>query len=482
MIIYYFDLEHIYKQNIYFLVEEVMIAKEKICGMIGLILSLPIAYVTYSYGALCCFYTTFWSVGTEIIFIVLPILTIFFSITGFLASILSNRYPFFGGIFMLIAFVGLIIISPFFYFIPSLFFLLGSFITFRKFVKKHGKIESGHALIIVGTFFIVILFIVGINYFLTSHPYEGKFLYTIEDWSGDIWGGHIDYYGNYVAWIEDEGGPGELSEFIYILDISDEDNPSLISKQKIEAYGPTGPFIINEKVLWSDNGSWYLYNISSNQKNIVDLDSGIGIHGKLLRPTNNVIYIYDLYNGTKQNFSASPLCVSIYKDYVIWAEKKKNCTSRQNIPYDIWIYNLSSSEKSKIIKNLNIAHELGASIDIHKSTIVFSNELSIYTYNIFTNETKKIADHSRINARHIVHQYFSNIRLYGENIIYVDISHEIVGMDDYDQFYSYWVVNISSGKKIELKTAYCIYKEKVVGITIPWESKGLYLVDLNDLF
>jgi hypothetical protein len=55
-------------------------------------------------------------------------------------------------------------------------------------------------------------------------------------------------------------------------------------------------------------------------------------------------------------------------------------------------------------------------------------------------------------------------------------------MDDFHQFFSYWAVNISSDKKVELKTAYCIYKEKVVGITVPWAGDGLYLVDLKELF
>jgi len=458
-----------------------MIAKEKICGIIGLILSLPIAFLTFSTGALCCFNATFWSLGTGTLFIVMSILIVLFSIAGFVGSFLSVRYPLLSGIMMLVAVAGLLIISPFILFLASMFFLLGGLLVISNFVKKHGKFELKHGIMITGSIIIVILLFLGIFYLVSPGPYEGKFLYKVDDWSGDIWGGHIDYEGNYVAWIHREGGWKEGSEYLCILDISDEDNPSLVTKEKIEAYGPSGPLILSNGVLWKDNGSWYLYNTSSNQKNIVDLDSGIGVHGKLLQPGSSIIHIYDLFNGSKQNISASPLCVSIYENYVIWGEQI-NYSEWDNVPYEIWIYNISSGEKNKIITNLSFNHDLGASIAIYEDTIVYSDELSIYTYNIVTKETQKISEHSRKDVRHPHSQYFSNIRIYGENVIYVEISDEIVGMDDFHQFFSYWVVNISSGEKVELKTAYCIYKEKVVGITVSWAGDGLYLVDLKELF
>jgi hypothetical protein len=458
-----------------------LIAKEKICGIIGFILSLPIAFLTFSTGALCCFNSTFWSIGSGTLFIVMPILIVLFSVTGLAGSFLANRYPFCSGIMMLVAVAGLLLISPFILFLSAMFFLLGGLLALSKFVKKQGKFKLKHAVTIIGSIAIIVLLFLGIFYFVSPSAYEGKFLYKVSGWSGDIWGGHIDYEDNYVAWIQREGGWKEGSEYLCILNISDEDNPSLVTKEKIEAYGPLGPLILSEGVLWKDKGFWYLYNTSNNQKNIVDIESGIGVQGRLLQSGSDAIYIYDLFNGSKQNINASPLCTSIFEDYVIWGERG-NYSQWGAVPYEIWFYNISSGEKDKIITNLTLNHVLGASIAIYGDTIVYSDKLSIFVYDISTAETHKISNHSRKDVRNPQSQYFSNIRIFGENVIYVEISDELVGIDDFHQFFSYWVVNISSGKKVELKTAYCIDKEKVVGITVPGAENGLYLIDLKKLF
>jgi len=458
-----------------------MIAKEKICGIIGLILSLPIAFLTFSTGALCCFNTTFWSVGTGTLFVVMPILIVLFSVTGLIGSFLSGQYPLFSGIMMLVAVAGLLIISPFILFLASLFFLLGGLFIISKFVKKHGKFELKHGIMIAGSIIIVILLFLGIFYFVSPGPYEGKFLYKVSNWSGDIWGGHIDYEDNYVAWIQGEGEWPNDIEYLYILNVSNEEKPILIRKERIEAYGPSGPFIVGNKVLWEDNSSWYLYNITSNEKSNFNISNSIGINSYYVTTGGSGLIIYNLFNGSISNISANPLCFAISNDYVVWGERV-NYSEWGNVPNEIWIYNISSGEKNKIITNLTLNHELHASIAIYGNTIVYSDKLSIYTYNILTGKTHKISEHSRKDARNPHSQYFSNIRIYGENVIYVEISDELVGIDDFHQFFSYWVVNISSGKKVELKTAYCIDKEKVVGITVPWAGDGLYLVDLKNLF
>lgn len=457
-----------------------MVAKEKICGVIGLILSLPIAFLTFSTGALCCFNTTFWSVGSGTLFIVMPILIVLFSVTGFVGSFLTNRYPFFSGIMMLVAVAGLLLISPFILFLASLFFLLGGLLAISKFVKKQGKFRLKHAVTIIGSIAIVILLFLGIFYFVS--PYEGKFLYKISDWSGDIWGGHIDYEGNYVAWIQREGGWKEGSEYLCVLDISDEDNPSLVTKEKIEAYGPSGPFIVGDKVFWEDDSSWYLYNITSDEKSNFNITDSLGINSYFFTKGDIGLIIYNLFNGSTFNISANPLCFAVSNEYIVWGEQI-NYSQWDNVPpYDIWLYNISSGESNKIQNNLSFNHDLGATIAVYGDTIVYSDELSIYTYDIVTKNAQKISEHSRKDVRNPHSQYFSNIRIYDGNVIYVEISHELVGMDDFHQFFSYWVVNLSSGEKVELKTAYCIYKEKVVGITVPWAGDGLYIVDLKKLF
>lgn len=458
-----------------------MIVKEKICGIIGLIFSLPIAFLTFSTGALCCFNTTFWSVGTGTLFVVMPILIVLFSVTGLIGSFLSSRYPLFSGIMMLVAVAGLLIISPFILFLASMFFLLGGLFIISKFVKKQGKFELKHGIMIAGSISMVILLFLGIFYFVSPGPYEGKFLYKISEWSGDIWGGHIDYEDNYVAWIQREGGWKEGSEYLCILDISNEDNPSLVTKEKIKAYGPSGPFIVGNKVLWADNNSWYQYNITSNEKSNFNMSNGIGINSYFVTTGGSGLIIYNLFNGSIIDISANPLCFAISNDYIVWGERVNN-SEWGNVPYEIWIYHISSGEKNKIIDNLTLNNDQGASIAIYEDTIVYSDKLSIYIYDIVTKKTQKISEHSRKDVRNPHSQYFSNIRIYGENVIYVEISDEIVGMDDFHQFFSYWAANSSSGKKVELKTAYCIYKEKVVGITVPWAGDGLYLVDLKELF
>jgi len=452
-----------------------MIAKEKICGIIGLILSLPIAFLTFSTGALCCFNTTFWSVGTGMLFIVMPILIVLFSITGFAGSFLYVRYPLFSGIMMLVAVAGLLIISPFILFLASMFFLLGGLLVISNFFKEQGKFELKHGMMIAGSIVIVILLFSGILYFISPDPYEGKFLYQVNHWSGDIWGGRIDYEGNYVAWIHTEGDWKEGSKYLCILDVSNEDNPSLVTKEKIESYGhlgqglPLGPLILGNGVLWKDNSTWYLYNTSSNQKNIVDLDSGIGINKNLVMKGGNGLIVYDLINGNKTDITSKPLYFAIYGENIIYTQVEYG--------YEIWLYNISSNTTVHLLSNLSYCRD--ATIDIYENTIVFGDELWICSYNILTGEITKLAEHSRKNMRNAV-QYFSNIRIFGDNVIYVEISDEVVGMDDYHQFCKYWVVNISSGKKVELKTAFCIDKEKVVGITV-WAG-GLYLVDLKELF
>ena len=340
-------------------------------------------------------------------------------------------------------------------------------------------------LITIISIFVFIIVILVLHTFFVNGPTEGKLLYKVDNWSGDIWGGHLDFMGNTIAWIQDEGDVKENSEFLYILDISDENNPSLITKEKIETYGPTGPFVFNEGVLWEDNNLWYFYNISKNQKNIIDLAVGIGIKRHLLLKSSNYIYFYNLYNGSQQLIDANPLCTSFSDDFIIWGEQSdlSEWDSKTKFPYEIWIYNISSGQKNKIISNLSYSKNPGLSIAVYGTTIVYSDDISIYTYDILTGKNKMISDHSRKNVKNAKEKYFSNIRIYEENLIYVEISNEITGIDNFEQVVKYWVVNISSNEKLELETAYCIDKEKVVGITVTWGvNDELYIYNLYNLY
>ena len=240
-----------------------------------------------------------------------------------------------------------------------------------------------------------------------------------------------------------------------------------------------GPLILSNGVLWRDNSTWYLYNTTSNQKNIVDLDSGIGVNKNLVMKGGNGLIVYNLTNGNKTNITSNPLYYAIYGENIIYTQEE-GYLDYESALYGIWLYNIPSNTTVHLLSNLSYYRD--ATIDIYENAIVFGDGLWICSYNKMTGEVTKLAEHSRKNMRNAVSQYFSNIRIFEDNVIYVEISDELVGMDDYHQFFKYWVVNILSGEKVELKTAYCIDKEKVVGITVSWAGEGLYLVDLKELF
>ena len=454
--------------------------KERICGTIGLILSLPIAVLTFSSGALCCFNTTFWSVGNGTLFIVMPLLIALFSIIGFVGSFLNNRYPLFSGIMMLIAVAGLLIISPFILLLASLFFLLGGLISVSKIVKKQGKFKLKQAITIIGSIIVVMLLFLGIFYFISPGPYQSKLLYKVSDWVGDIWGGGIDFKGDYVAWLQYEEEYKNKTQYLCILNISNVNNPALIYKERTMAYRTTIPFILDDAVIWAVNSSWYFYNISTDTKHAFNLSDGISVDAHLVMKEDGGLNLYNLYNGSRMHLNVSPLCYAIYGNYVVW--EQEDPSYQRQINCSLWLYNISSNETRQLVSNITLNNDRGASVDIYESTVVFSDGFSIYTYNVSTSEKSFLSEHSRKGIRNGVSQYFSNIQIYGDNVIYVEISNEIVGLDDYHQFFSYWVVHIPTNKKVELKTAYCINQDKVVGITIPSTGDGLYLVDLKELF
>jgi hypothetical protein len=452
--------------------------KEIICGIIGLILSLPVAFLSYHSGALCCFNSILWSIGPYT-FIILSVLICVFSIMGFIGSLISKSNHLLSINLMLGAGAGLLIISPFILFLSCAFFFLGGFIVNRNSMQKPEGDKYKFTMRAAISVIVVIFFFFSLLFIINPLPYEGKYLYRIGDWSGNKWGGRLDFKGDIVAWIE----CGEKSEgYICVLDISDVNSPSLILKEKIDnIYRSKGPFIMDGEILWRDNITYYLYDISFDKIQIVDIKDDLGIDGYIAIKENDYVKIYNLNTGNIDYIINDSYCYALYNDLLIWGELR-NVSDWEKSYYDVWLCNLTYGEKVQILSNLSSEEQTRGSIDIYEKTIAYSDNICIYTYDVDTNKTSKIAEHSRKNIMNEVGQYFNNIRIFKDNLIYIEFSHEIVGMDEYELFNKYWVVNISTKNKVELKTAYCIDDERVVGSTFFTGNDSLYLVELKNLF
>ena len=338
---------------------------------------------------------------------------------------------------------------------------------------------------------LIILIIVGLSGCFESdvgsqESTTGKLLYSIGKWSGDFLGNHVDFKGDYVAWIQNENeGSGEV-QYFYILDISNPDSPTLLKKEKVESNNPSGPLVMTNDVIWRDNDVFYRYNISKNEKQTFDLENtALGIPHHLVTSYSGFIRVYNLSDGSKIEIIAPSIYLSLNEKYLVWAERENYIDFDQRINYSIWLYNRNTGDKKKILENITHNNQNRASLCISNDSIIYNDGTKLNMYNVITEELSTLIEHSRKETSNVIGEelYLSNIRTDNDYIIYTELSNEWEEEAGVVQVYSYWCVNILTGEKKELELAHRIYEKKVIGITkTSNRNDKLYIIDLEQLF
>lgn len=339
-------------------------------------------------------------------------------------------------------------------------------------------------LITVGIIFI--LTVVGLSGCLetsndSSNALKGTFLYSIDNWSGDLWGKYIDFKGDLVSWIQTKDSDG--LKYLYVLDISNINSPQLVKTERIEASYPSGPLVMSEYVIWVDD-EFYYYDVSNDETVSFDLDNcALGIDHDLVTSQDDYVKVYDLSDGSKIEIIASAIDVALSENYLIWAEREEYIFD-ERITYNIWSYNRNTGEKEQILDNITCNYRSGLDLAIENSSVVYSDDFKINMYDVETEQNKVLVEHSRKDSEGLIYGeiYFRNIRLDENYLIYTEVSNEWVG-EGVDQIYNYWCEDISSGEKIELETAHRIDNGKIVGIVKNSNTDDkLYVYELDDLF
>jgi len=371
--------------------------------------------------------------------------------------------------------------------ICGVLFILIIIVSVILFLFVYKKIIGRKILVILSVILIILLCGFAVNIFINA-PVSGSKIYD-----SDTEPDQTKIFGNYVTWLSENE--------VYLLNIDDKSATNIGSAAH-------GPIIYEDKVFFENSNLIYQYTISTKETEQITNGSGVSldVYGEnIIWFENQSIYLFNISKdlNTIINSDNITLPILISDDYIVWRERVKsfNYSSFDTLfaetvddysnawyesgVFNFWIYDLTNNEKIKVLSNITQLIYFGEpTIDIYEDTIVYTNNLSIYTYDISTGENKERVEHSRINeiqdSGRLKRGYIRDVLIYGNNIVFGEHYSEVFKYDGTK--YRYY--NISNGKNFEIDIwAYDIYENYIVGWAGPYSGKTngdyeLYLIEI----
>jgi hypothetical protein len=343
--------------------------------------------------------------------------------------------------------------------------------------------------IIVFLFIILVVVLSGFIIFsLINMPLRGSTIYEF-DRKPD----QIKIFDSYICWLSDNE--------IYLFNLVDTSLSSVGS-------ATYGPIIYEGQVFFENNNLIYQYMISTEETNQITTGSGVSLDASgefIVWFENNDIYLFNVTNESKKIINVDnvtlPLLVS--DNFIVWREYIKPIADDcwkfwfgENVAdsgnwdssgvYDVWFYNISSGTKTKILTNIDqLVYDDTSVIDLYNHTIAYTNNLSIYTYDILTGENTEIVKHSKSNEIQKNTEwksgYIRDLFLSGTIIVYGEHYSELFRYNGY----TYRFFDLSNENQANLNLWVSdIYHNKIIGWPLKsnnFSNKGyeLHLIELK---
>lgn len=329
-----------------------------------------------------------------------------------------------------------------------------------------------------------------IIYSLSNAPRRGVTIYEFDSKPDQI-----KIFDNYVCWLS--------KNEIYLFNLVD----NSLSRVGSATHGPV---ICEDEIFYENNNVIYQYVISTEASKQITTGSGVSLAASgqyVVWFENNDIYLFNVINESKKviNVDNVTLPILVSDNFIVWREYIKPISDDiwrfwfgENVAdygnwdssgvYDVWCYNISSSNKTKILKNIDqLVYDDTSVIDLYEHTIAYTNNISIYTYDISTTENKEIVTHSKRNEIQKNTEwntgYIRDLFLSGSIIVYGEHYSELFKYSGY--VYHFFNISNKNQGKLNLWVR-DIYHDKIIGWPLTSNevsNKGykLHLIDLKYL-